>query len=255
MTDISLFKKYRKAISSFKNIKDRADLLIRDFNGKRVYYAPFDYVNPNALICIVGITPGETQMENMLFEAKRLISTGLSDEEVLKQCKHVGSFSGTMRQNLTEMLDYVGFNKKFKIATCAELFTKHTQLANFTSAAKYPVFSFKEGKESNFNKSLLSFHELFSYFAPLTRDEMRCMPSAYIVPLGHNVYNYLMSVLGGTKAIKKLLPALPHPSGANNERINYFLEKKAAKDLSKKTNPSKIDAVRNAYLEALGKVL
>ena len=87
MKNQSLFSKYRSVVASFKDVKDRKDLLLKDFGEERIYYAPFDYVNPKARLFIVGITPGEVQMNNMLAEAARLIHQGLSDDEVLRRCK------------------------------------------------------------------------------------------------------------------------------------------------------------------------
>lgn len=45
---------------------------------------------------------------------------------------------------------------------------------------------------------------------------------------------------------RQVLTGLPHPSGANAERIQYFLGRKAAAALSTKTDPSKLDAARQA---------
>lgn len=76
----TLFATYGSVIASFKDVKDRQNLLLEDFGEERIYYAPFDYVNPKARLFIVGITPGEVQMNNMLVEAARLIHQGFSDE-------------------------------------------------------------------------------------------------------------------------------------------------------------------------------
>ena len=43
---------------------------------------------------------------------------------------------------------------------------------------------------------------------------------------------------------ERVLKGLPHPSGANAERISYFLGRKAKEDLSAKTNAAQIDSVR-----------
>lgn len=42
----------------------------------------------------------------------------------------------------------------------------------------------------------------------------------------------------------RILDGLPHPSGANAERIAYFLGKKEKGALSAKTNPDKLDKAR-----------
>ena len=61
----SLFSQYKEAIANFTDVKDRDNLLVKDCSGQRIYYAPFDYVNPKAKLFVIGITSGEQQMENM----------------------------------------------------------------------------------------------------------------------------------------------------------------------------------------------
>nr|WP_303036931.1 hypothetical protein [Turicimonas muris] len=73
------------------------------------------------------------------------------------------------------------------------------------------------------------------------------------MPLGPKVSNYLQKVLKGTEYEKNLLPQIPHPSGANAERIAYFLGKKKKEDLSAKTNPDKIDTEKHEIQKILRK--
>lgn len=51
---------------------------------------------------------------------------------------------------------------------------------------------------------------------------------------------------------KRVLEGLPHPSGANAERIAYFLGRKNRADLSVKTIPSKLDRARENLLRQVG---
>lgn len=53
----------------------------------------------------------------------------------------------------------------------------------------------------------------------------------------------------------RILDGLPHPSGANAERISYFLGKKAREVLSHKTNPKKIDDGRRRALATMERLL
>ncbi len=46
----------------------------------------------------------------------------------------------------------------------------------------------------------------------------------------------------------KVIDGIPHPSGANAERINYFLMKKDKENLSSRTNGDKLDKARSAIL-------
>ncbi len=255
MQHTNLFPKFRSEVSSFCDVKRRSNLLIKDCGDQRIYYAPFDYVNPEAKLFIVGITPGEVQMSNMLKEARRLVSCGYSDAEVVKKCKTVGSFSGPMRKNLVEMMDHIGLARYLGIQTTDMLFNSHSELANLTSCVRYPTFTVKNGIESNFNAEIKPKSELYRFAAPLTLEEIEQAPRALLLPLGPKVGNYLRNVLKGTAYEKNLLPELPHPSGANAERIAYFLDRKNRSELSIKTNPDKIDESKSEFRRILSSCL
>ena len=65
------------------------------------------------------------------------------------------------------------------------------------------------------------------------------------VPLGDKVSEALhFLATQGVLARDRILDGLPHPSGANAERIAYFLGTKNRVALSVKTNPEKIDLAR-----------
>lgn len=49
--------------------------LLMDSDGAvKIYYAPFEYINPEARIVLVGITPGPTQMVNANNEARQALA-------------------------------------------------------------------------------------------------------------------------------------------------------------------------------------
>lgn len=198
-------------------------------------------MNPKARLFIVGITPGEVQMNNMLAEAARLIHQGLSEEEVLKRCKGVGSFSGPMRKNLVELMDEAEIADFLDIETTAQLFSDKQDLVNLTSCIRYPTFAVKNGKEMNFNSKIKQGTQLFDFAVPLTMEELNKASNAVLLPLGPKVQHYLEKVVKGTNFENRLLPELPHPSGANAERIAYFLGRKAKENLSRLTDPEKLD--------------
>lgn len=75
----------------------------------------------------------------------------------------------------------------------------------------------------------------------ILRREVQQLRDAIFVPLGDavsSVFEYLRV------EDRRVLYGLPHPSGANRERINYFLDKKPRHLLSSRTNPVKIDAAK-----------
>lgn len=69
------------------------------------------------------------------------------------------------------------------------------------------------------------------------REEVEQLGRAFWVPLGKEpaaVLRYFVQT--GLLQAEQVLEGLPHPSGANAERIAYFLGKKEQADLSPKTN-------------------
>ena len=83
--------------------------------------------------------------------------------------------------------------------------------------------------------------------------ECRQLPdSAFYVPMGQGVDEVLLYLCdNGVLRREQVLIGLPHPSGANAERISYFLGKKERERLSDKTNPDKIDAAKYNLLSQL----
>jgi len=116
--------------------------LLMDASGPvKVYYAPFEYINPSARIVLVGITPGPTQMVNANNEARRVLLAGKSKGDAIQAAKSVGTFSGEpLRSNLINQLNHWGFHKWLDLADSAELFSTARHLVQTTSLLRYPVF-------------------------------------------------------------------------------------------------------------------
>ena len=122
----------------------RDDYLMKKEGVLEIYYAPFEYINHQASVIIVGITPGWQQMQDSFKIAIESIHNGLSREDSLKNVKKHSSFVGSMRTNLIEMLDGLKLNEKLKIQSSLSLFNESNHLLHTTSALRYPVF--KDGK-------------------------------------------------------------------------------------------------------------
>jgi hypothetical protein len=94
--------------------------------------------------------------------------------------------------------------------------------------------------------------QLLDYFAL----EAAQLPDAVFVPLGPKVGQALSWLaLRGILDEGRILHGIPHPSGANAERIAYFLGRKEKSTLSSRTNGARIDADRlalRAKMAALG---
>ena len=76
-------------------------------------------------------------------------------------------------------------------------------------------------------------------------EEINTLSGAYWIPLGSEPTAVLRHFArAGKIEANKVLVGFPHPSGANAERIAYFLGKKRADDLSKKTNAALLNAAQ-----------
>ena len=213
----------------------------------QVCYAPFEYINSNAKIVIVGITPGRQQMLNAIREAKIQIDMGMNDFQVLKSSKSVGAFSGEIRNNLVGLLDYIGINTWLDIPSCSELFGDSASLVQTTSVLRNPVFL--QGKDYNGTPKMtvnpVLRDQLLTHFV----EDARTLPDAVFVPLGSKVTEALQYLADkGVLNSKQILDGLPHPSPQNIERIRYFMGKKNKDLLSKKTNGDAIDDARSSII-------
>lgn len=217
-------------------------------SGRRVemVYAPFDHVNSEARIAIVGMTPGRSQAANALRAAQAALRSGRSQELAAAEAKVFASFSGEpMRGNLVRMLDLIGVPKLLGVPSAASLWNGRSELVHFTSALRYPVFV--DGQNWSGQPDMIGTPKLRQWLETYTGTELSMLPDAVIVPLGPKVAA-AMRHLADLGMIKHdhILDGLPHPSGANAERIAYFLGEKPAHLCSAKTNTATLDTAREA---------
>jgi len=218
-------------------------LVIDRAGGLVVSYAPFEHVQRGARVVIVGITPGAHQASNALAAARRELLSGASPASALVAAKTFASFSGPMRTNLVSMLDHVGLNEWLGLPSTERLWAERETLAHFTSALRYPVFV--GGKNYSGQPSMVTTPLLRRLIDECLRAEAQALPGAVWVPLGPKAMQGI-ELLVRMQAIRadRVLEGLPHPSGANAERIAYFLGRKPRGALSSKTEPTSLDAAR-----------
>lgn len=208
-------------------------------------YAPFDYVNADARIAIVGITPGLQQARNALAAARTALRRGSSEIMAAAEAKVFASFSGPMRSNLIAMLDRIGVARRLGLLSTASLWGEHAQFVHFTSALRYPVFV--DGANWSGQPDALRNPMMRDWLLTYAGEELHSLPHALFVPLGPKVTVMLKHLAEqGLVDRSRILEGLPHPSGANAERIAYFLGQKPRDRLSVKTNPALLDAARIA---------
>jgi hypothetical protein len=226
--------KYIKAIQNLpgKDSFERSDLLINDLlikNEKNlsVYYAPFDYINRDAKVIIIGITPGFTQMNIAIKYAKESLTMGRSYNNILKHIKENAAFAGQMKINLISMLNELELNKLLNIRSCDLLFQKeYIGLSHMTSIIRYPVFN--KGKDyTGHSPDILKSNMLKDIINGIFVDELRSIKCSIIIPLGSAASKVLKFISHEYYEISgKCLFYFPHPSGANAHRIKTFYQKK-----------------------------
>jgi hypothetical protein len=216
-----------------------------------VNYIPFESVNLAAKVVLVGLTPGLTQWRNGIAEAKAQLLGGAADEHALFAAKRAGAFSGSIRPNLVALLDRIGLQHWLGIPDCGQLFGMHAELMHCTSLLRHPVgrdgLNYS-GTPAPIGNPFLR-QQILQYFA----HEAAALPDAVYVPLGPTVANGLLWLAGeGILRPGQILDGLPHPSGANAERIAYFLGRKDWSTLSGKTDPVRLDLAREALTRKIG---
>ena len=238
--DLSIATEFMAKLSRSGSIDPLASsaLTLVEDGRIRVAYAPFDHVATNAKLVIVGITPGLSQATVALAAAREHLAKGIIDlEEALRRAKLTASFSGALRSNLVAMLDSIGVNSLFDLKTTADLFAPGAEQVHFTSALRYPAFV--DGKNYNGTPDMLKTPILRQMIDTHLAEEAALLPKALWLPLGPKAEMALQHLASrGLLEKSRILAGLPHPSGANGERIAIFLGKKDANQASRQTRPA-----------------
>ena len=197
-------------------------LLIAKDDSLAVYYAPLDYVNREAKVAIVGITPGLRQMTIACRTARDMLHAGVSCAEMLRAVKRAASFAGSMRTNLVSMLDRMDVNRALGIDSTASLFDAESHLVHTTSAVRHPAFV--NGRNyTGHSPKLLETPILANYVYNVLANELEAASKALVVPLGKSVDLALQALVSSNRVDgARCLLGFPHPSGANGHRASTF---------------------------------
>ncbi len=255
-----LFPRYREAIRGLDLAQVKTPAQIPDgfLLGREgrysAHYIPFESVHPQARIVVAGITPGFVQWRNAMREAQCQLAAGADDGTVLRAARLAGAFSGAIRPNFVALLDAIGVQRWLGIASCATLFGEDAGLVQVSAILRHPIFV--DGKNYSGSPSPLRNgflrDEVLRWFA----HEARQLPQALYIPMGASVGETLdWLVREGVVRAGQVLHGLPHPSGANAERVAYFLGRKERAALSSRTNGAQIDAAREALMAQMDVLL
>jgi hypothetical protein len=235
-------------ISSYRKTALFAPLEISRADGIVVEYAPFDHIEKGAELVIVGLTPGRTQAANAIESLASSLRKGIAVVSALEIAKRTASFSGAMRNNLLAILDEIKLPQLFGRTSASEFFDEHNALAHFTSTLRYPVY-LENGSNYSGTPDPLRHPELRRMIETYLAEEATALPNAVWIPVGTHAEAALLHLVKLGKIDRnRIVVGLPHPSGANAERIAYFLGRKDKSKLSAKTNALKIDEAKSKIL-------
>lgn len=219
-----------------KNKYTKEELLTSDFlidkeNSIEIYYAPHnEYINKEAKVFIIGITPGFQQMNTAMVTARKALEEEYSIEEIQYICKDAGRFSGVIRKNIINMLDEIKLNKALDINSCNKLFGERDDMMHTVSLIPYSTFINKENYSGHTPK-LIKSEFLMKYVYNNFLNEYNSLKNKdeiLLIPLGRAVEEILIKLEREKKIVMgNILRGFPHPSGANVNRIKQLEENKS----------------------------
>ncbi len=203
-----------------------------------LYYAPWDWMNKDARVILVGITGGAQQAKNALQEAKRCLEAGMKTEEVLRRADAVGSFSGQMRERLVTGLNRIGLPKTLGIQTAGDLFAeKHHRLLGTASAIGFPMFITKELADGSVTKEnyngqqghpLLADSTLCSFVRAYLGAKVDMAPNAVVLPLGKVATAAVQWLIcADLLDAGRCVHGFPHPSPQNGHYTRLLEERES----------------------------
>lgn len=196
--------------------------------GLVVYDAPISWVNREARVALIGVTPGFTQMQIVYRAVRTHLLAGASPEDACRLAKYEASFAGTMRGNLVRMLDGLGVRELLGVSSAADLFGSASHLLHTTSAVRYPTFLGVRNYTGS-RPPLMQSAFLMRYAREVLAPELSLLQVAVFVPLGKSVAAVLeLLETEGRIPDGRTLYGFPHPSGANGHRMRQFEEAKPA---------------------------
>jgi hypothetical protein len=252
------YQSYLKAVDRFDAASYRAGQTVESLVMSRagdltVEYAPFDHIERTAEVVIVGLTPGRTQATAALASLASDLRNGVPVERALANAKRTASFSGAMRGNLLAMLDAVGVPGLFARVSASEFFSRGDGLVHFTSALRYPVYIGNQNYSGS--PAPLGHPVLRGMIDMHLAEEAAALPNAIWIPLGGHAEAALLHLAeSGRLDRRNVLAGLPHPSGANAERVAYFLGRKSRETLSTKTNADRIDQAKGRLMRQVAEL-
>ncbi len=233
---------------------ERRTTLIDAAGSDELFYIPFEHVNPDARLVLIGITPGPTQLELAYAEAQRLLRAGSSERDVLIAAKRIGAFGGpSMRPNLVRMLKYFRIAQILGISNEEDLWDSASRHLHATSVVSHAAFRKGAMFAGSFAEVLVSKVFRTSFFEDFVPSVRQINPDAIYIALGPTPRAALeWCTVERILRKEQVLGALAHPSTSGGSQVGYYLREKTLADL-KSRDPvrSRIQWLDEAHAELL----
>ena len=203
------------------------ELLVESDGQIELYYAAHnECFNTEAKVFMIGITPGFAQMEKSIIACKKAIEEEKALSEIPYICKKEGRFAGTLRRNISTMLDELELNKYLELESTMELFEMRDDLLHTTSLIPFPTFV--KGKNyTGHSPELIKNEQLMAYVRANMDRQVDMLQEALYIPMGRCVEEVLKIYISeGKLREEQCLIGFPHPSGANVNRKKQFDEER-----------------------------
>jgi hypothetical protein len=199
------------------------------------FYAPFDWVNEDADVVLIGITPGRAQAKAALKSLRGSLRRGLTAPDAARVAKQAASFDGDMRDIAAQLMNRFMFPKLFGLRDAADLFGSASHRAQYTSLLRYPVLHWQTKKKKSGQKitgwfdysganSVFSVEMLRRSIDQHFEPEITQFKHAWLVPFGPVPAMALESMVARDLVDPdRVLPGVNHPSGTQWNRHNCQL--------------------------------
>jgi hypothetical protein len=214
----------RRAVTSEgpSAFRDEALGLIRE-SDYSAFFAPFDWINDEADIVIVGVTPGKQQALEALLSFRTALAAGGSLDEAARRAKMAASFKGGMRTLGARLMDHFGMHRLFGLTSTLDLFGGAAHRAHYTSVLRYPVLK-KSGNYAG-DSRITARPFMRRMIEGSLADELAIFAQAWLVPLGPNALRALEHLAAAGRIDEaRVLGGLLHPGGQQWNRYNVQLD-------------------------------
>lgn len=201
------------------------------------FYAPFDWINADADIVLIGITPGKRQVKSALKALRAALAKGKSTCEAARVAKQAASFEGDMRDIAARLMNRFKLDKLFRLHGSSDLFGPASCRAHYTSLLRNPVLHWQTKKQKNGeetagwsdysggNSAFSSSNSmLFRSIAADFEPEIAAFTNSWFVPFGPVPALALEKMAQrGLIDRDRILSGINHPSGTQWNRHNCQL--------------------------------